>query len=102
LYTRYEVLVIIKDHMIAAVGERKVRLRLRANRADNVRAERPRPLTREQTDAAGSSVDQHPKVLLDFECFVQEVPDRQPLQHQNRTLLVGDVVGQLYELFRRD
>src|SRR5579863_2521846 len=37
---------------------------------------------------------------LDLECLVQEIPDRQPLQHQDRALLVGDVIGQLDELFR--
>ena len=38
-------------------------------------------------------------VRLDLECLVQQVPDRQPLQHQDRALLVGDVVGQLDQFF---
>ncbi len=41
-------------------------------------------------------------VRLDLECLVQEIPDRQPFQHQDRTLLVGDMVGQFYELVGRN
>ena len=67
-----------------------------------MRAERPRPLARQQADAAGSSVDKYPMMRLDFECLVQEVPDRQALQHQDRALLVGNVVGQLDYFLRRD
>src|SRR6516225_5047072 len=34
---------------------------------------------------------------LDLESLVQEVPDRQPLEHEYGALLIGDVVGQLDE-----
>ena len=39
---------------------------------------------------------------LDLEGLVQEVPDRQPLEHQHGALLVGDVVGQLDQLVGGD
>ena len=39
---------------------------------------------------------------FDLEGLVQEVPDRQPLEHQDGALLVGDVVGQLDQLVGRD
>ena len=81
--------------MIAAIGEREVGLGLRADGADDMRAERPRPLAGEQADAAGRGMDQDPMPRLDLERLVQEIPDRQPLQHQHGALLVGDMVGQL-------
>ncbi len=88
--------------MIAAIGEREISLRLGADSADDMGAERPRPLARQKPDAAGGGVDQHPMVRLDLEGLVQQVPDRHSLQHQHRALLVSDMVGQFYELVRRN
>ena len=88
--------------MIAAIGEREIRLGLGADRADDMRAERPRPLACQQSDAAGSGMNQHAVVRLDLEGLVQEIPDCQSLQHQHRTLLVGDVIGQLDQLAPRE
>ena len=102
LDARDEILVVVEDDVIAAIGEREVGLRLGADGADDMGAERPRPLAGEQPDAAGGGVDQHPMVRLDLEGLVQQVPDRQPLQHQHRALLVGDMVGQLDQFVRRD
>jgi hypothetical protein len=65
--------------MVAAIGEREIGLRLRADSADDMCAERPRPLAGEQPDAAGRGVDQYPMALLDLEGLVQQVPDREPL-----------------------
>ena len=84
--------------MIAAIGEREIGLRLGADGADDMRAERLGPLARQQADAARRGVDQHPMSGLDLEGLVQQIPDRQPLQHQHGALLVGDVVGQLDQL----
>src|ERR1700737_4331934 len=55
----------------------------------------PPPRGGEKADAAGRGMDQDPMVRLDLECLVQEVPDRQPLQHQDGALLAGEVVRQL-------
>src|ERR1700756_5030681 len=43
-------------------------------------------------------MDQHAMMRLDPEGLVQEIPDGQPLQHQHRALLEGNVVGQLDQL----
>src|SRR6185312_13865497 len=98
LYPCDEILFIVEDHMIAAIGERKFGLRSRADCADDMRAERPRPLAGEQPDAPGRGMDQHAMMRLDLEGLVQQVPDCEPLEHQHRALLVGDVVWQLDEL----
>ena len=88
--------------MVAAIGKREIGLGPRADRADDMRAERPRPLARKQADTAGGGMDQDAMMRLDLEGLVQQVPDRQPLQHQHRALLIGDVVGQLDELLPGD
>ena len=83
--------------MFAAIGEREIGLGLGADRADDMGANRARPLTGEKADAAGGGMDQHAMMRLDLEGLVQEVPDRQPFEHQHRALLMGDVVGQFDE-----
>src|SRR6202790_772050 len=83
LDARHEILVVVEDDMIAAVGEREVALRLGADGTDDVGAERPRPLACEQADAAGRGMDQDPMVRLGLECLVPEGPDRQPPQDQD-------------------
>ena len=100
LDARDEILLVVEDDVIAAIGEREIGLCLGADGADDVRAQRLRPLAREQADAAGGGVDQHAMVRLDLEGLVQQIPDRQALEHQHGALLVGDVVGQLDELVR--
>ena len=72
--------------MIAAIGEREIGLGLRADGADDMRTERPRPLAGQQPDAAGRGVDQDAMALLDLEGLVQQVPDREPLEHQHGAL----------------
>ena len=88
--------------MVAAIGEREIGLGLGADGADDMGAHRPRPLAGQEADAAGCGVDQHAVMRLDLEGLVQEVPDRQPLEHQDGALLVGDVVGQFDELVGGD
>ena len=102
LDARHEILVVVEDDVIAAIGEREVGLRLGTDGADDMGAERPRPLACQQADSAGGGMNQHPMVRLDLEGLVQQVPHRQPLQHQDRALLIGDMVGQFDQFLRRD
>src|SRR5581483_8833771 len=96
LHTRDEVLVAIKDGVIAAVLLGELGLVLGADSADHGRAERLRPLAGSETDAAGGSVNENGVALLHLEGAGKQIFDRHALEHHRGGLLVADALRQLH------
>ena len=70
------------------------------DRRDDPRAERRRPLQRDQADSARGRVQQDPFIALHAVAASQQEPGGQTLQRKGRTLAVGDAVGQLHDARR--
>ncbi len=72
-------------------------LLLRAHGADEVGAQRLRPLAGDEAHAAGRRVEEDRLAGLDRVGAPQQVLDREALQHHAGGLLEGDRVGQLHQ-----
>src|SRR5579872_250730 len=79
---------------------RELRLRLTADHADHLRAQRLRPLTEQEADAACRRVYENVLAAGDAMSAAQQVMRGQALQHQRRRLLVRDTARDLYQAIR--
>src|SRR5262249_11791968 len=94
LHLRDKILVAIKDSVVAAVFLRKLGLFFRTDGADDGRAEMIGPLACDQTDAAGSRMDEADRALLDLVGLVDEILHGHALEHHAGRLLVRNIVRQ--------
>ena len=96
-----EVLVLVVDRVVAAMGLRELGLLLAAHGADHGDAQVVQPLAGDQPDTAGRRVPQDGLALLYREAGLDQELDGHALEHHGGRLLVGDVVGQLHGDLRR-
>jgi hypothetical protein len=87
--------------MMRAVFLRELGFVFRAGRSDHVGAEMVRPLTGNEADAAGGSMDEHVVALLHAIGSPQEIFHGHALEHHAGGLLVADLVRQLHRSLRR-
>src|SRR6185437_83785 len=92
-----EILLAIKDRVIAAMGAGKFGLFRAADRADHGRAAELRPLASDEADAARRGVKEDGLAGRDAKGLAQEISGGEALEHQRRGHLVGDEIGQLHQ-----
>jgi hypothetical protein len=88
----HEILLLVEDDVVAAVGLRELGLVRAAGRADHRGAQVLRPLAGDQADAAGRGVEQDRVAGVDLVGLAQQVLCGHALEHHRRRLLVGDGV----------
>ena len=88
--------------MIGPAGLGDLRLRRRADGADDGRAEMLAPLAEDLPDAAGRGVDQDGVARLHAIGLAQQVLGSEALQHHRRRLLEADIIGQLDQMLDVD
>ena len=76
-----DVFLSVQDRMVAPVGASELSLGVGADRADDGRAQRAQPLTRDEAHAAGRSVQQNDITLADREGPPHEILHRASLEH---------------------
>ena len=90
-----EILIRVVDDMIAAMAPGEFGLGFAADGADDRGAQMFRPLTEDETDAAGGGVNQDRVRGGNSVTTPAQILGGQALQHHRRGLVGGDVVGQL-------
>ena len=88
------------DRKLATVGAGKTRLVFARHRADHPRAQRPRPLAQQQTDATCRRVHKYHLTRPHALRAMQHDLRGHPLQHHRRCGLVAHVVGKHDHLVR--
>jgi hypothetical protein len=97
----HHVFRVVVDDVRGAVRLGQLRLLFGPHGADQVRADRARPLTCDQADAAGRRVEQHGLARLEPPGLAEQVLHGQALQQHRGAGLEGDGVRQVHQVLGR-